>query len=115
MPFPANVNGKLPMIFPLRLRVPELVALIVAPGVIKVILPLKDASVPVFVNAPAPETPVPARLVIASAVPRVNPFKSSVAPDAIVVPAFVVPNGVLTAPPFAPSFKVPTLIVVTPE
>ena len=57
--------------------------------------------------------PVPFN-VSASAVPSVNPFKSSVAPAATVVPAPVVPSGVFVAPPAAPSFKVPTLIVVNP-
>ena len=53
--------------------------------------------------------------VSASAVPRVNPLRSSAAPvAATMVPAPVVPNGVLVALPAAPSFTVPTLMVVKP-
>ena len=50
----------------------------------------------------------------ASAVANVNPFKSSAAPAATVVPAATVPNGVFAPLPAAPSFNVPALIDVAP-
>ena len=53
-------------------------------------------------------------MVRASAVPNVKPFRSRVPPAEIVVPAAVVPKGVLVDPPAAPSRKVPALIVVKP-
>ena len=68
---------------------------------------------PVFISAPPLDTPVPFK-VSASAVPKVKPFKSSAAPLATVVPAPVVPKGVLVAPPAAPSFNMPALMVVAP-
>ena len=52
----------------------------------------------------------------ASAVPKVNPLRSSAAPVAATrVPLLVVPKGVFVALPVPPSFKVPALIVVSPE
>jgi hypothetical protein len=57
--------------------------------------------------------PVPFN-VNASAVPNVYPFRSSTAPDVILVAPAVVPNGVFVPPPAAPSFNVPALIVVVP-
>jgi acyl-CoA synthetase (AMP-forming)/AMP-acid ligase II len=71
------------------------------------------AALPLFISAPPLDTPVPFK-VRASAVPSVSPFKSSAAPLATVVPAPVVPNGVLVAPPAAPSFNMPALMVVAP-
>jgi len=52
--------------------------------------------------------------VSASAVASVNPFKSRAAPVVTVVPKPIVPNGVFAPLPAAPSFNVPTLIVVKP-
>ena len=69
--------------------------------------------VELFVKAPVLETPIPL-IVNPSAVPNVNPFKSKDAPEDTTVPAAVVPNGVFVAPPDAPSFIVPSLIVVVP-
>ena len=65
-----------------------------------------------MVNAPASEIPVPFK-VSPSEVASVNPFKSS-APAATIVPAPVVPNGVLGLTPAAPSCNIPALIVVAP-
>ena len=56
--------------------------------------------------------PVPFK-VSPSEVANVNPFKSS-APAVTVVPAPVVPNGVLGLTPAAPSCNIPALIVVKP-
>ena len=69
--------------------------------------------VELFVKAPVLETPIPL-IVNPSAVPNVNPFKSKDAPEDTTVPAAVVPNGVFAAPPAAPNFIVPSLIVVAP-
>jgi len=56
--------------------------------------------------------PVPFK-VSTSEVASVNPFKSSAAPvAATIVPAPIVPNGVLGLTPAAPSLSVPALIVV---
>ena len=79
----------------------------------KVIKPAYVAALPLFISAPPLDTPVPFK-VSASAVPKVYPFKSSAAPLATVVPAPVVPKGVLVAPPAAPSFNVLALTVVKP-
>ena len=79
----------------------------------KVIKPAYVAAAPLFISAPPLDTPVPFK-VSASAVPKLYPFKSSAAPLATVVPAPVVPKGVLVAPPAAPSFKMPALMAVTP-
>ena len=77
--------------------------------------PLYVAAVAeLLVNAPVvPPTPVPFS-VKSSAVPRVNPFRSRVAPALTTVPAAVVPSGVLVASPAAPSFNVPAPTVVRP-
>ena len=66
-----------------------------------------------MVSAPALLSPVPLS-VSASAVPKVNPLRSRVAPSLTSVPAPVVPNGVFVPPPAAPSFNVPAEIVVRP-
>ena len=79
-----------------------------------VINPLKVTAVAeLLVKAPAPPAPVPLS-VKGSAVPSENPFRSRVAPEATIVPASVVPNGVFVAPPAAPSISVPSLIIVSP-
>ena len=68
-----------------------------------------------MVSAPPLLTPVPLS-VSASAVPKVNPLRSSAAPVAATrVPLLVVPKGVFVALPAPSSFKVPALIVVSPE
>ena len=54
------------------------------------------------------------RVVGVLVVANVKPFRSSAAPDATVVPEAVVPRGVFVAPPAAPSFNVPVLMVVKP-
>ena len=113
---PSSVNpNPAPVIVPAfdSTRLPLLATMLLAlPSVSR---PLYVPAVPdVLVSAPAvPPTPVPFN-VNASAVPSVNPFRSSVAPLATVVPAAVVPNGVFVAPPAAPSFNVPALTVVRP-
>ena len=66
-----------------------------------------------LVRAPAMLRPVPL-IVKASAVPRVKPFKSRVAPLATTVPSAAVPRGVLVASPAAPKRTVPALTVVAP-
>ena len=66
-----------------------------------------------LMKAPPLLMPVPLS-VSASAVPSVKPLRSSAAPAVTLVPAAVVPNGVLVAPPAAPNFRVPALIVVRP-
>ena len=76
--------------------------------------PLYVAAAPLFINDPPLDTPVPFK-VSASAVPNVKPPKSNAAPVAdTTVPAPVVPSGVFAAPPVAPNFKIPALIVVKP-
>jgi len=65
------------------------------------------------VRAPPLEIPVPFK-VRASAVAKEKPFKSRTAPELTVVPAPVVPNGVLLPLPAAPRSNVPALIVVAP-
>ena len=50
----------------------------------------------------------------ASAVAKVKPFRSKVAPLDTTVPAPVVPNGEFGLVPVAPNFKVPSLTVVKP-
>ena len=64
-------------------------------------------------SAPTLLNPAPLS-VSASVVPKLNPFRSSVAPLLTIVPALVVPNGVFVPPPVAPSFNVPAEIVVKP-
>ena len=66
-----------------------------------------------MLNAPLAEAPLPL-MVRASKVPKVNPFKSNVAPDETMVPEAVVPSGVLVGSPAIPNFKVPALTVVNP-
>jgi hypothetical protein len=83
----------------------------------KVITPIYvDGVEELFVNAPKPPTPVPLmeRASVAADVNE-NPFRSSDAPLATVVPAAVVPSGpeVLSVDD-APNASVPALIVVAP-
>ena len=111
-PVPSKVKAKAPVpTVPLKVRIPEVVAVIVAPDEPKVIGPLKEASLPVLVNAPAAKAvkPVPFK-VSGSAVERVNPFKSRTAPEVTEVIPAIVPKAETL-----PSFKVPTLTVVVPE
>ena len=77
--------------------------------------PEKETAVALLlINAPPPEIPVPF-IVNGSAVPSVNPFRSSAAPEAdTTVPAPIVPKGVLVPPPAAPSLITPKLMVVVP-
>jgi hypothetical protein len=115
LPVPPMVSPNvLPVIVPaLEILIsPWLVTMLEAlPSVIK---PLYVAAVAeLFVKAPPLEIPVPFR-VSASDVPKVNPLRSSAAPDVTEVPEPVVPRGVLVASPLAPSFNVPALIVFNP-
>ena len=64
-------------------------------------------------SAPPLLTPVPLR-VKASAVAKVNPFKSNAAPEETVVPDPIVPKGEFGLVPVAPSFIVPAEMVVAP-
>ena len=72
-----------------------------------------EAADELFVNAPAKETPVPFK-VRASLAVTINPFRSSVAPLATIVPDPVDPSGEYVASPDAPSFKIPAFIDVKP-
>ena len=109
---PILVRAKAPPIIPLAVMLPleppieELLPKVIAPIYVLVVAEL-------LVRAPALLCPAPL-IVSPSAVPRVNPFRSSVAPSLTVVPAPVVPNGVFVPPPAAPSFNVPAEIVVKP-
>ena len=101
---PLNVQVPAPVFsnVPLLLIIPDAVALPVPPiiaALVSVMAPDVTAGVPLlFTNEPL--------IVNSSAV--VKPFKSTVAPDAIVVDV-VVPKASLL-----PNFKVPALAVVTP-
>ena len=66
------------------------------------------------VIAPAFAIPLPFTEVRGSAVTKVNPFRSSIAPLVIVVPAVVVPSGVFAPDPAPPSLRTPAEMVVTP-
>ena len=105
---PSSVNAKAPAIAPLQVNVPELVAVIVLADP-KVMFPLYEAAIPVFVKAPAgvAVNPVPFN-VNGRAVDNVVPFKSNTDPELTVV-AEEVPNAVVFA-----NFKVPALINVDP-
>jgi hypothetical protein len=112
MPAPSRVNGYVfPPTAPLHVRVPDEVAVIVAPKDPKVIAPLKAALPPVLVSAPDGEAvnPIPFR-VSDSAFERVNPFKSRTAPEVTDVIPAPVPSTVVDAP----SFSVPEATVVLP-
>src|SRR5258706_4214743 len=113
---PSNVRPKVaPVIVPAldKIIFPEFATTLLAlPRVINPLYVAGDALL--FVKAPPLEIPDPLSVSV-SAVPRVNPLRSSAAPVAeTVVPLPVVPKGVLVAPPVAPSLSVPALMVVKP-
>ena len=116
LPVPPNVMLFVPLIeLPdATLSVSKPLSAIILLSLSSVINPLYRAAVAeLLVKAPAPPAPVPLS-VKGSAVPSENPFRSRVAPEATIVPASVVPNGVFVAPPAAPSISVPSLIIVSP-
>ena len=109
---PSSVRLNAPPMPPVRLMSPAVATMLLAkPSVIN---PLYVAAVAaLLISAPLLDMPKPLS-VSASAVPSVNPFKSSTAPLATVVPPATVPRGVFTPSPAAPSLSVPALTVVVP-
>ena len=115
-PVPPKVKAKVAPII-----VPVLVILILPASAIillefpRVIKPLYSTAVAeVLVNAPAFKNPEPFN-VKDSAAANEYPFRSSVEPDAIIVPLAVTPKAVLAALPAPPIFNTPPFIVVKPE